>query len=70
MKVYVLHHVYESDTDEENVKLIGVYSSEAAAETAIQRLSALPGFREANGEFNIDPYELDEDNWAEGFVTE
>ena len=80
MKVYVLHHTHIlDDEDNEDVKLIGVYSTEDAARTAVARLVAMPGFSdspkllteddEPREGFEITPYDLDQDGWTEGFVT-
>ena len=62
---YLLQH---ERPDAEDVKVIGVYSSQLEAEAAIKRLSKQPGFRDYLGGFTIDAYELDQDNWTEGFV--
>jgi hypothetical protein len=67
--VYLLHHVYELDGAEE-VKTIGVYSSEGAARQAVARLRTQPGFRDHPDGFVIDPYPVDKDHWTEGFVTQ
>jgi hypothetical protein len=80
MKVYVLHHSHILEEDDiEDVKLIGVYSTEEAARAAVVRLDAMPGFSETpkllteddepREGFEITPYDLDEDGWTEGFVT-
>lgn len=69
MDVFVLHHVHEIDEDREDDKLIGVYSSEEAAQAAIARLSVQPGFRETVSGFHVDRYPVDKDHWDEGFVT-
>ncbi len=69
--VFILQHSYESsDTGEEETKFIGVYSSKEKAEEAFARLSKQPGFRDLPNYFNTDEYEIDQDNWCEGFVTE
>jgi hypothetical protein len=68
MKVYLLWHAHDLD-EEVDEKLLGVYSSQQKAEDAKLRLSDQPGFREHVEGFGIDPYELDEDHWTEGFVT-
>lgn len=68
MDVFVVHHTYELEGVEE-VKLIGVYSSEDNAKAAALRTSALPGFRDHPDEFQIDRYPLDKDHWTEGFFT-
>jgi hypothetical protein len=67
-KIYVLQHVHAIG-DDEDVKLIGVYSSREKAQAAIARLSKAPGFSEAPDGFHIDEYHLDKDQWAEGFST-
>jgi homoserine kinase type II len=65
--VYILQHARPKDDGDEDEKLIGVYSSSAAAEAAIERLRTQPGFRDWPSEFHIDPYDLDVDHWTEGF---
>ena len=78
--VYVLQHCHVMPNGDDDSKLIGIYSSRAAAEAAVLRLRGQPGFRErprivnaevdqdANG-FYIDEYRMDEDHWREGYVT-
>lgn len=66
--LYVLWHVYELDPlEEEESKLIGVYSSEEKARDAIARLRVQPGFRDYPNGFEIRPRALDDD-WKEGFA--
>ena len=50
------------------VKVIGIYSSVALAEEAIQRARILPGFVDQPDCFTIDGYEVDKDHWPRGFV--
>jgi hypothetical protein len=69
MRVFILQHTRELPDGADDVKLIGVYSSEAAGRAAITRLSVLPGFCEYPSGFDLSPYELDVTHWAEGFVT-
>ena len=69
MDVFILHHVYTFDDAEEDVKLIGVYSSHATAMAAIERLRHQPGFCDTPEGFTIDQYTLDVDYWTEGYVT-
>ena len=68
-KVYVLQHVHSLEGDAEDVKFIGVYSSRENAEAAIKRLSQAPGFSDAQAGFHIDEYQLDKDQWVEGYST-
>ena len=51
------------------MKLIGVYSSEENAQSAIVRLSQQPGFVDQPDGFHIDRYGVDQDHWTEGFIT-
>ncbi len=69
MKVFVVQHVHECEDGSEDEKLIGVYSTEQTARDAVGRLSQQPGFRDSPQDFFVDPYELDEDHWPDGFVT-
>jgi homoserine kinase type II len=68
MTVYLLWHVHQLDNDDDE-KLIGIYSSPATANAAIARLRTQPGFRDLPEGFEMEAYELDEDHWTEGFVT-
>jgi hypothetical protein len=69
MQVYLLWHVHELDADQDDEKLIGVYSSEGAANEALERAKHLPGFCDLPEGFLIALYTLDEDHWREGYVT-
>jgi hypothetical protein len=68
-KVYVLQHVHSLEDGEEDVKFIGVYSSRENAEAAIIRLGQAPGFADALDGFYIDEYQVDKDQWVEGYST-
>lgn len=79
-RVFVLQHLHLLNGDEDDVKLLGVYSSRTSAVEAVERFRQLPGFRDkpdmanpslpgpAEG-FSIDEYELDQDGWEEGFIA-
>ncbi len=69
MDVFLLQHVHELPDGEEDVKLIGVYSSEDHAEKAKQRVLTKPGFRDSPEGFSIDRYTVDTDNWTEGYIS-
>ena len=69
MKVYVLQHAHAADDSEQDAKFIGVYSSRENAHAAIARLSLAPGFADASARFHIDEYEIDQDQWVEGYST-
>jgi hypothetical protein len=79
-RVFVIQHLHLMNGDEEDVKLLGVYSSRDEAVAAIERFRHLPGFKDipnmadpslpgsAEG-FYIDEFELNQDSWSEGYVT-
>ncbi len=69
MEVFLLQHVHVHENGEEDVSLIGVYSTSENAENALQRAKKLPGYRDAPDGFCIDCYRLDEDHWTEGYFT-
>tara|TARA_R100000656_G_scaffold123736_1_gene100634 strand:- start:118 stop:330 length:213 start_codon:yes stop_codon:yes gene_type:complete len=69
MKVYVLQHVHEINSDIEDVKFIGVFSSVEQANAAKNRLKNKPGFFDSQDGFSIDEYELDITYWEDGFCT-
>jgi hypothetical protein len=78
--VIVVQHLHRLPSGADDVKLIGVYRTEANARAAVGRLAMQPGFcKHANvidpeldqddQGFHIDEYELDKDHWTEGYVT-
>lgn len=69
MDVFILQHVHTFDDDTEDVKFIGVYSSQTPAMAAIERLRRQPGFCDTPEGFSIDHCTMDVDYWTEGFVT-
>ena len=68
-RVYILQHVHAMEDGGEDVKLIGVYSSRENAQAALTRLGQAPGFSDALAGFHIDEYQLDKDQWVEGYST-
>ncbi len=68
-RVFVVQHVHTHEDGRDDVKLIGVSSSEARALQAVARLSLQPGFRDLPEGFAVDPYDLDVDHWTEGYFT-
>ena len=69
-EVFVLQHVAREGSDSEDIKFIGVYSTESAAREAIHRPMPQPGFTDYPNGFRIDRYERDHDHWVEGFISE
>ena len=67
--VFVLQHSYERDGYDE-VKMIGVFSTDEKAMQTINKLKNVAGFRDYPKEcFCIDEYEIDTEHWIEGFCT-
>lgn len=67
--VYLLQHLREED-DYEDIKLIGIFSSEDKANESKKKHACLPGFNESPEGFSIDEYKIDQDFWNEGFGIE
>ncbi|MBS0253645.1 MAG: hypothetical protein JSS36_00160 [Proteobacteria bacterium] len=63
-KIFIVQHENPETAD---VKLIGVYSSHDAANSAVARLTVQPGFRGHPNGFSIDCYTIDKDHWVEGY---
>ena len=57
------------DEEFDDIKIVGVYSSEQVLEAATARTRLLDGFREEPDCFMSDTYTLDKDHWTDGFVS-
>jgi hypothetical protein len=68
--VYLLQHSHEFDDGSESVKVLGIYSTRKEAKAAIIRFLRLPGFCDAPKGFSVDKFELNKDEWVEGYFTE
>lgn len=63
--VFLLWHTQDLPDGGEDAKLLGVYSSRQLAEQKIeQKYRNLAGLN-ADGDFVIDEYEVDQDDWDE-----
>ena len=73
MDVFMLWHVYELRDDfgiHDEEKLIGVFSSEAKAQEAIERLKEKEGFRDLPLScFEIHETTVYQVGWEDGFAT-
>ena len=69
--VHLLWFAKEMPDGKEDVELlIGVYSSEGEANTAIERVKNKSGFGDFHEGFLISPYQVDRDHWNEGFAID
>jgi len=67
--VFVLQHEYEINEIDE-VKFIGVFSSEDKASAVVDELILMPGFRNHPRDcFHIDKCKIDSFEWKEGFIS-
>ena len=70
--VFLLWHTHDLTDDcgtHEEVKLIGVFSSEEKASEAMEQLKDKEGFRDFPVScFEISKMEIDQTNWADGFL--
>lgn len=68
--VYLLEHTHVYSTDEEDTKIIGIFSTKQEALKAIDQLKNISGFNKYPQGFNIDKYKLDQIFWQEGYAGE
>lgn len=71
--VFLLWHTHDLTDDcgtHEEVKLIGVFSSEKKAKDTIVQLKDKEGFRDFPMNcFEIDKMKVDQSSWSDGFFT-
>ncbi len=67
--VFAAYHIRAKDPDNDDVKLIGIFSSQKLAEAAIDRVKGQEGFRDYLDGFSIDEKTIDKVCWSEGFVS-
>jgi hypothetical protein len=60
--------VFCDESDGDDLKLLGFYSTLERVEERVRQARLLPGFRDEPDCFYFDACELDEDDWTEGFV--
>lgn len=72
-KVYMVTHVKGDieaiDTEDDGLKIIGIFSSMNEAEAVVTRFRKMPGFSEYPNGFGIDPYIINKCYWDGGFVS-
>jgi hypothetical protein len=67
--VFAVYHVRAKDPDNDDVKLIGIFSSQKLAEAAIDRVKGQEGFRDYLDGFSIYEKTIDKVCWTEGFIS-
>jgi hypothetical protein len=67
--VFFVQHVHPLKSNEDDLKVLGIYSTEKCAVIAVERMRALPGFYDVPDGFSIDDRLADEDHWTEGHIT-
>jgi hypothetical protein len=80
--VFIVQRLHVLPGEHEDVKIIGIYTTMAAALAAVDTVKDQNGFRdnpnlvnpeaeESNAQgFCIDEYDLDMDHWEDGYVTD
>jgi hypothetical protein len=68
--VYLVWHSHAVAEGESDEKLLGVCSTEERALFRVDQARLLPGFRDVPGGFEVVRYELDKDEWTEGYRTD
>jgi hypothetical protein len=67
--VWLLWHGDDIEDDTPDAKLLGVYSTETRARDRIERSRQVAGFMDYPDAFVVARYDVDKDEWTEGFVT-
>jgi hypothetical protein len=65
--VFLLLHERKKDLDNEDIKIIGIYSTKEKAEKTVDKYKKLPGFKDYPDSFYLPEFEIDKDHWTEGF---
>jgi hypothetical protein len=65
--IYSLNHASGKYLDED-IKLIGVFSTKALAQETARLLKNKPGFRDQSGRFRVDAIVIDQIGWVDGFT--
>ena len=66
--VFIAWHTHET-ADGEDLKVLGVYSTEALAQQRVALAKTEPGFRDHPEGLEVAEHGLDEDAWLDGFKT-
>jgi hypothetical protein len=66
--VWLLWHGDDIYDETPDATLLGVYSSQERAEARKAAALQLPGFGDYPDAFEVSRYEVDRDEWTEGFV--
>ena len=69
-RLWELWHFLPGDTDEENGKRIGLFSTEALAWETMDQLRRKPGFRDNPAGFAVHDVVVDRVGWVDGFGDE
>jgi hypothetical protein len=67
--VWLLWHGDDIYDETPEAKLLGVYSSEDLARARIARSTHLPGYQDHPEAFEVARYEIDRDEWTDGYVV-
>lgn len=67
--VYIVQHVRAEKSGDEDVRLVGIYSSKEAAKNAVLRAGMQPDFRRFPQGFKIAKYALDKDQWPAALLA-
>ena len=64
---YLLQHVAREGKDDEDMKVLGIYSSLKNAKSAVRKYKKVVGFRRYPEGFYIERWALNRGAWTEGF---
>ena len=67
--LFFLNYVREFEDGHDDVKLLGVFSSEKIANEALEKIGKIPGLVRNSGDFLIEEENIKLLGWTEGFTT-
>jgi hypothetical protein len=68
MEIFVLWHSYIDEDGRDHEMMLGIYSTRAKAEQAVELLRDKPGFRDYPEGFEIAEGKVDRTSMTEGFI--
>jgi homoserine kinase type II len=66
-EVFLVHHIRQLQDDVDEVKFVGVFSTQEYAQSAVNKLKDQVGFRDFVDGFSIEAHKLNRIGWSEGF---
>ncbi len=70
MSLQLITHILTKNGEEESVKIIGIAEDGEQAAALVEEMKKLPGFRDHPEGFMVNPYQVGQYDWQQGFEVE